>query len=256
MMPALFLAHGAPSLVIEDNAYTHFLQKLAAELPRPDAIVVFTAHWESDVQLISRAQTYGTLHDFYGFPDEMYQMTYPAPGNPQLADRIGELLHASGIPSRQDETRPLDHGVWALLKLLYPHADIPVVALSVHPFLAPAEQYRIGQALAPLRQENVLIIGSGGTVHNLRRLQWGGGETAPWAVEFDDWIAGKLSSWNTDALFRYEELAPYAKEAVPRSEHFVPLLPVMGAGDSARQASLLYRMYQYGSLSLSAWQFS
>lgn len=256
MMPSFFLAHGAPSLVIEDNAYTEFLQKLAAELPQPDAIVVFTAHWESDVQLISRAQTHGTLYDFYGFPDEMYQMTYPAPGNPQLADRISELLNTSGIPSRQDETRPLDHGVWALLKLLYPNADIPVVAMSVNPFLAPAEQYRIGQALAPLRQENVLIIGSGGTVHNLRRLQWGGGQTASWAVEFDEWIADKLRTWDIEALFRYEELAPYAKEAVPRNEHFIPLFPVLGSADNTKQATRLHQMYQYGSLSLAAWQFN
>ncbi|WCN37464.1 DODA-type extradiol aromatic ring-opening family dioxygenase [Aneurinibacillus uraniidurans] len=255
MMPAFFLAHGAPSLVIEENSYTEFLSKLVAELPRPKAIVVFTAHWESDVQLISSAQTHRTLYDFSGFPAEMYEMTYPAPGDPELAGSITKLLANEGIPSRQDDTRPLDHGVWALLKLMYPNADIPVVAMSVNPFLPPAEQYRIGQALAPLRDEDVLIIGSGGTVHNLRRLQWGGGQPEPWAMEFDQWVNEKLVTWNTEDMFRYDELAPHVREAVPRNEHFIPLLPIMGAGDRTRQAALLHQVYQYGSLSLSAWKF-
>lgn len=258
MTASLFLAHGSPMLVIEEHAYTRYLKTLAGSMPRPKAIVVFSAHWESPVQLISGAKEYETIYDFYGFPDELYQMTYPAKGDPELARKIQRLFAEAGIHSEIDHERGLDHGAWSVLKLLYPYADIPVIALSVNPSLGNAQQYEIGKALAALRQDNVLIIGSGGTVHNLRRVEWEAkeGEAESWAVEFDDWFRERLADWDLEQIFRYETLAPHAKLAVPRNEHFVPLLLAMGAADETRAARLLHRSYQLGTLSLCVWQFA
>jgi 4,5-DOPA dioxygenase extradiol len=264
MLPTLFVAHGAPTLAIENNAYTDFLSQYAMDLPdryaRPEAIVIFTAHWESRVQQISSVDPYEMIYDFGGFPDELYQITYPAAGSPELAEEIAQLLAQEGIPYEKHTSRGLDHGSWVPLRLLAPKADIPVVQLSVNPLLVAEEQYRIGRALSSLRHKNVLVIGSGGTVHNLWRVDFRQAVPEPWAVAFDQWIAEKLELWDTESLFAYMEQAPYAREAVPRNEHFIPLLYAMGAAElpnreSAAQAQLLFREYQYGSLSLSSWQF-
>jgi len=256
MMPSYFFAHGAPSIVLEQNGYTAFLKHLAAQIPKPKAIVLFSAHWEQPVQTISAADTYSTIYDFGGFQDELYRMTYPAKGERSVSDQIQSLFSKHGIASELDEERGLDHGAWAVLKLIYPDADIPVVALSVNRYLTNEQQYQIGKALSELREQDVLIIGSGGTVHNLRSLKWQADRVDEWAESFDNWLQSKLETWDIDALFSYRELAPYAQEAVPTNEHFIPLLLAMGAGDRNRQAKLLHRSYQYGNLSLSCWQFN
>jgi 4,5-DOPA dioxygenase extradiol len=256
MIPSYFFAHGAPSIVLEQNAYTSFLKEFAGNITKPKAIVIFSAHWEDTVQTISTADTYGTIYDFSGFQDELYQMTYPAKGERLLSDKIHSLFAKQGIQSGLDEVRGLDHGSWAVLKLIYPDVDIPVVALSVNRHLSNEEQYRIGRALSELREQDVLIIGSGGTVHNLRRLNWQAERADDWAESFDSWLQSKLEAWDMNALFNYRELAPYAQESVPTNEHFIPLLLAMGAGDKNRQAKLLHRSYQYGNLSLSCWQFN
>lgn len=255
MMPAYFFAHGAPSLVLENNDYTDLLKQFKNQTQRPKAIVLFSAHWEASVQTIGAAETYETIYDFGGFQDELYQMTYPAHSDRGLVEEIQTLFAQHGIACVQDEQRGLDHGAWAVLKLLYPEADIPVVALSVNRHLSNEQQYAIGKALTSLREQDVLIIGSGGTVHNLRRLNWRADGIEAWAEQFDQWIQEKLEAWDLEALFRYRELAPYAETAVPTSEHFIPLLLAMGAGDATRKAQLLHRSYQYGNLSLSCWQF-
>ncbi|WP_438433782.1 dioxygenase family protein [Gorillibacterium sp. sgz500922] len=258
MMPAYFFAHGAPSLVIEDHAYTQYLKSFASTLPaRPKGIVLFSAHYESPVQEVGAPETYGTVYDFSGFPDELYQMTYPAPGAPELAAEIAGLLSDANVPSRLNAVRGLDHGAWAVLKLIFPEADIPVVALSVNRHRTNREQYELGRAIGQLRERDILVIGSGGVVHNLRRISWGAGPDAiaPWALEFDRWMEERLTAWNTEELFQYEQLAPHAELAVPTNEHFIPLLLAMGSADADRQARLLHRSYQWGSLSLTAWQF-
>lgn len=255
MMPSFFIAHGAPSLAIENHAYTEFLKGLAAELPRPKAIVLFSAHWESREQQVSGSESYETIYDFSGFQPELYQVEYPASGAPGLAKEIQALFGEQSIPAAIDTERGLDHGAWVVLHLMYPAADIPVIALSVNRYLSNEEQYRIGQAINSLREHNILIIGSGGTVHNLRRLDWGASDVNEWAAEFDGWLQEKLEAWDTESLFKYEQLAPHAREAVPTPEHFIPLLLAMGAGDTGRKASLLHRSYQFGSLSLSCWRF-
>ncbi|TLS51250.1 dioxygenase [Paenibacillus antri] len=255
MMPSYFFAHGAPSIVLEDNEYTRLLRNFKDQTPKPKAIVLFSAHWEEPTQSIGAAETYETIYDFGGFQDELYEMTYPAQSDRSLSEQVQALFSKHGIQSVLNERRGLDHGAWAVLKMLYPEADIPVVAMSVNRLLSNEQQYNIGKALAELREQDVLIIGSGGTVHNLRRLNWRSEGIDEWALRFDLWLQDKLESWDTEALFRYRESAPYAEEAVPTSEHFIPLLLAMGTGDSNRQAKLLHRSYQYGNLSLSCWRF-
>ncbi|WP_139999720.1 DODA-type extradiol aromatic ring-opening family dioxygenase [Paenibacillus paridis] len=256
MMPSYFFAHGAPSIVLENNEYTQLLKTFKEHSPKPKAIVLFSAHWEEEVQTVSAAEEYETIYDFGGFQDELYQMTYPAKSDRSLAEKIHSLFAKHGVQSVQNERRGLDHGAWAVLKLLYPEADIPVIALSVNRYLPNEQQYKIGKALAELREQDVLIIGSGGTVHNLRRLNWQSEGIEPWAEQFDNWLQSKLESWDTEALFHYREQAPHAMDAVPTSEHFIPLLLAMGTGDAQRKAKLLHRSYQYGNLSLSCWQFN
>lgn len=255
MMPSFFFAHGAPSLVLEQHAYTDFLKSIAGLLPQPKAIVLFSAHWEANTQRVSAVDTYSTIYDFSGFSPELYRVTYPARGERSISDQIRLLLEEQGIPSVLDHERGLDHGAWAVLKLIYPQADIPVIALSVDPGLSNEQQYKLGQALGALREQDVLVIGSGGTVHNLRRVNWNASAADDWALAFDSWLQEKVGAWDTEALFRFEELAPHAAAAVPTREHFIPLLLAMGTGDRNRKATLLHRSYQYGNLSLSGWQF-
>ncbi|MDN4067122.1 class III extradiol ring-cleavage dioxygenase [Paenibacillus vini] len=256
MLPSYFFAHGAPSIVLEDNKYTNLLKHFKKDTPRPKAIVLFSAHWEEPVQTVSATETYETIYDFGGFQDELYRMTYPAKSDLKLVEQIQLLFTKHGIGNVRNEKRGLDHGAWSVLKLLYPDADIPVIALSVNRHLPNEQQYQIGKALAELREQDVLIIGSGGTVHNLGRLNWRSQGVDEWAEQFDTWLQSKIESWDMKSLFQYRELAPNAHAAVPTNEHFIPLLLAMGTGDANRKAELLHRSYQYGNLSLSCWQFN
>lgn len=258
MMPSYFFAHGAPSLVLEDHAYSRFLKEFVTlKGLKPKAVVLFSAHWEEPVQTIGAADPYGTIYDFSGFQEELYRITYPAPGDPQLARKVQALFAEQGISARLDRERGLDHGAWAVLKLLFPEADVPVVALSVNRNLSNRQQYDLGKALQELREQDVLVIGSGGTSHNLRRLSWGAGpeDVDGWAAAFEDWLQEKLEAWDLEALFDYRNQAPYAETAVPTNEHFIPLLLAMGTGDRNREAKLLHRSFQLGSLSLIGWEF-
>lgn len=259
MMPSLFIAHGSPTLAIEDNVYTQFLNTLGKTLPIPKAVVLFSAHWVSPVQKVSNVDEFKMIYDFYGFPDEMYNIVYPAKGNKDVTIDIVDLFKEQGISFRVDETRGLDHGAWVILRLLYPNADIPVISMSVNPNLSPEEQYRIGASLSKLREKDVLIIASGGLVHNLRALNWSqtNDEADKWAVEFEDWIGDHINKWDLDMLFKYDALAPNAELAVPPygNEHFIPLFYAMGAAHQEKQSKLVHHNYHYGNLSHSVWQF-
>lgn len=255
MTPSLFLAHGAPLIAIQNNDYTRFLRTLGEQF-NPKAIVIFTAHWESETLTISfRDDVYETIYDFSGFPEELYNMTYPAKGSTRIAAMLEERFTQKGIPVKKDARRGLDHGSWTLLHHLYPKADIPVVQLSVNPYLPPKEQYRIGEALQGLDEEHILIIGSGVTVHNLRMLRWGDPTAEAWATEFDDWLIERMQNKEWDALFAYEEHAPHARYAVPRAEHFVPLFIAMGSGGANADAKVIHRSYEHGTLSYLCLQF-
>ena len=256
MIPSVFIAHGAPLLAIEDNGYTRFLTDLG-KLYHPRAVILFSAHWISGTQKVSNVEHYETIHDFGGFPEELYQIQYPASGDAILAKEVELLLTAEGISYQVDSKRGLDHGAWVVLRLLYPNADVPVISMSVNPRLTPKEQYQIGRSLRSLREKEVLIIASGGTVHNLGALQWGSHQVDPWAQEFDQWLEGRLFTWDLNSLFQYKDIAPHVELAVPLlgNEHFIPLFYAMGAADEVKKATLLHRSYQYGSLSHSVWQF-
>lgn len=255
-LPTLFIAHGSPTLAIEDNEYTAFLRELGARMPLPKGLVVFSAHFDEPVQTLSMDEKHSTMHDFYGFPSEMYRLEYPAVGDPELSQRISELFKKENLPVKLMKGRGLDHGVWVILRHMFPEANIPVTVLSIDSQRSPAEQYQIGQMLAPLREEGILLIGSGGLVHNLRKLSQQE-EPETWAIEFDDWVADRLEHWNLRELFAYDKKAPHAQDAVPSyaSEHFAPLFYMMGAADQDRKAERWFQMYQYGSLSLNCWQF-
>ncbi|WHY90958.1 class III extradiol ring-cleavage dioxygenase [Neobacillus cucumis] len=255
MIPSLFLAHGSPMLAIEDNNYTRFLEKLGQQY-HPKAIVIFTAHWEAEILTISSLdESYETIYDFYGFPPELYEIKYPAKGSTKIAQSLKERLAQAGIPSNLDTKRGLDHGSWTMLSKMYPNADIPVVQVSVHPFLPMDAQFKIGEALKGLGQEEILVIGSGVTVHNLRIVHWGQKEPEPWAVAFDDWLLEKIEKQDLASLFQYEKQAPNAKTAVPRPEHFVPFFIAMGSGNGLDQAQPIYRDYEFGTLSYLCMKF-
>jgi len=259
MQPALFIAHGAPTLAVENNGYTRFLNVLGRSMKRPKAVILFSAHWESSIQKVSRVKSYQTIHDFGGFPNKLYEIQYPAKGSPAITEEIERLLKESQVCFQIDEERGLDHGAWVVLRVLFPDAEVPVVAMSVNPNLTPENQYRIGQALSELRKKDVLIIGSGGTVHNLSmvNLRKDEGDTDEWAIEFDEWLAQQVERWDLDSLFHYGLQAPHASLAVPPygKEHFIPLFYAMGASDDSRKAELLHRNYQFGNLSHSVWRF-
>jgi 4,5-DOPA dioxygenase extradiol len=258
MMPALFVAHGSPQMAIEDNLYTQFLNQLGKTLGKPRAIVLFSAHWEAPMQHVSDVDAYEMIYDFWGFPDSLYQIRYPAKGHHALAEEIESLLIEHGVPFNRESKRGLDHGAWVVLRLMYPNADIPVIAMSVNPALTSEEQYQIGMALSSLRAKDVLIIGSGGTVHNLRALRFDdNGKIDDWAIDFDEWLSENLLSWNLPSLFYYLTVAKAAKFAVPPhgTEHFIPIFYAMGAADDVQKAKLLHRSYRFGNLSQSVWQF-
>lgn len=259
MLPALFIAHGAPLLAIENNEYTQFLHSLGKEMPKPKAIVLFSAHWESSVQKVSNVDEFETIYDFGGFPEALYRIKYPAKGNSAITKKVMELFAKQGVPFEMDTTRGLDHGAWIVLRMLYPKVDIPVISMSVNPQLTPEEQYKIGKSLSSLREKDILIIASGGTVHNLRALRMASdnGTVDQWAFDFDKWLEQQINNWNLESLFKYDILAPNAEYAVPSygNEHFIPLFYAMGAADQEKSGKLLHRSYRYGNLSHSVWQF-
>lgn len=259
-MPVLFIAHGSPMIALEDSAYTNFLDRLAESLPVPQAIAMFSAHWEEAVQTVNGAARLETMYDFGGFPDALYQVRYNPPGDPARAERIAGLLADAGVEHRVDRGRALDHGAWTILHRVFPAQMIPVVELSVNARLAPAQQYDIGRALSPLRDEGVLIVASGVTVHNFAMMRFArdDGQAAPWARAFEAWLDDVVLNWRLDDLFNYADRAPLAEKAVPprAREHFVPLLYAAGAADATRQARLEYRDFPWGVMSNTVYRFN
>lgn len=255
MLPSLFISHGSPMLALRPSASGPALAQLAASLPRPKAIVLVSAHWETADLQVTRSSAPGTWHDFHGFPEALYRLQYPAPGLPELAERVIHLLAQANLPATADEQRPLDHGAWVPLSLMYPKADIPVVQLSLPSAAGPALQTRIGQALRDLRNEGVLLIGSGSITHNLRELDWQAGPSniAPaWAQDFRDWIVDRLQRGDEPALHAYRQQAPYATRNHPTDEHLLPLFFARGAGD---RFQVEHQGFSEGTLGMDIYSF-
>lgn len=230
-MPVLYLSHGAPPLA-DDATWTRQLANWSAELPRPRAILIVSAHWEEAPLTIGATSTRPLVYDFWGFPQRYYQVEYPAPGAPELAAKVRALL---GGEVHDDPERGLDHGAYVPLVEMYPQADVPVLQVSM-PTLDPRELHRLGQRLAPLRDDGVLIMGSGFFTHNLHEISMSAGADVPppnWSSEFDAWGAEVLSAADVDALLDFERKAPGPRIAHPRTEHFAPLFVALGAGEGA-----------------------
>jgi len=255
MIAPVFLAHGSPFTIFENTDYTKFLAEFGRTY-RPDAIVIFSAHFESDVTTVSATDdVHEMVYDYYGFPDEYYQVRYPARGSTAVASLVEERLCKRGIPVRS-RYRGLDHGVFPIMMHAYPDADIPIVPVSVHPFLPPKQQFAIGEALRGLEEQGVMVIGSGFVVHNLRVFDMR--KDAPpqeWAVQFSGWIRDKVLAGDTESLVRYESLAPYANMAVPRPEHLVPLFIAMGSGNPERKPQVLFDTMEHGTMSTLSFRF-
>ncbi|WP_439888205.1 DODA-type extradiol aromatic ring-opening family dioxygenase [Pseudomonas sp. MBLB4123] len=255
MLPSLFISHGSPMLALEPGASGPALARLAGQLPRPRAILVVSAHWESADLRVTGAARPATWHDFRGFPAQLYAVQYPAPGDPRLAEQIAERLNVAGLPTDLDAERPLDHGAWVPLSLMYPAADIPVVQLSLPSEQGPALQSRIGRALADLRKQDVLLIGSGSITHNLGELDWHAGpETIePWAQAFRDWMVDRLAAGDDAALHDYRRLAPQALRNHPSDEHLLPLFFARGAGGAFR---VEHSGFTHGALGMDIYSFA
>lgn len=235
-----------------------FLAGLGQQLERPKAILCISAHWNTSYPIVSAASLPQTIHDFSGFPRELYQMQYPAKGAPNLAAKVVDLLNAAGIQSDIHPNRGLDHGAWNPLMLIYPDADVPVTQLSIQAHLSPAHHLAVGQALQPLRNEGVLVLASGSATHNLGKLGGYSYNAAPpeWVEQFADWLTDAVTKGKFEELLNYRAKAPYAIDNHPTDEHLLPLFVALGAGGKTANGNLLHSSFTYGLLSMAAYSFS
>ena len=252
-LPALFVAHSAPPLALDNHKGSDY-QRLGESLPTPDAILVFSAHWEGNQLAFGETNQHNTLvYDFAGFKPELYQLQYPAPGAPDLIAKIGELI--GNKQKLQQSNRGLDHGVWVPFIHMWPNANIPILQMNIPNTLSDRELFELGQQLNPLRKDNVLIVGSGGITHNLRAVNpQHTGSPPEWAYTFDQWVESTLMEHNYDKLIRWQSHAPHARMNHPTPEHFRPLLIAAGA---AQQESVSFPItgFEWGSMSRRSVQF-
>ena len=252
-MPVVFVSHGAPDTLLKSPDTVACWRELGQVIPEPAAILVVSAHWETRMPTVSLADAPETIHDFSGFSPELYRMQYRAPGAPALAARVVSLLSSVGIAADIHPSRGLDHGAWVPLSAMYPQADVPVTQLSLTRNASTATNFELGQALAPLREEGVLIVASGAITHNFSWLDWHAEDETkfPQAKIFTDWVAEKLAAQNVSALLAYRS-APYGAESHPTEEHFLPLLVALGAADG--DVPVRYRpRFAYGGLAMDAY---
>ncbi len=249
-LPAVFFGHGNPMNALERNAYTERWSALGTELPRPRAVLAISAHWYVPATLVTAAAHPRTIHDFGGFPRELYEVEYPAPGDAALAERVQELLAPLAVAG--DTGWGLDHGTWSVLTHVYPAADVPVVQLSIDETQPPAFHYALGQRLAPLRDEGILIAGSGNIVHNLHAYAWGRhpAQQFDWATRFEQQARALMDAGEHAPLVDYEALGDDALLSVPTPEHYLPLLYVLGAQQQGERTSYPVEGGDGGSISM------
>ncbi len=259
MLPALFLSHGSPMTALTDSPARDFLLGLGATLPEtPSAILVISAHWETDRPALNAVVRNETIYDFYGFPEALSRLRYEAPGAPALAGEIAGALRAAGFDAAIDNARGLDHGAWVPLKLAFPAAEIPVLQLSVQTRLGPSHHYRLGAVLSAFRRAGVLILGSGSFTHDLRRFRRGQAVDAPETPDitaFSDWMDEKLRAHDVEALLNYRRLAPFAAEEHPTEEHLLPLYVALGAAGPQAGAVRLHQSVEFGFLRMDSYAF-
>lgn len=251
-MPAVFFGHGSPMNTLEDNPHTAAWRRLGASLPQPRAILSVSAHWYVRGTAVTAMQSPPTIHDFYGFPQPLFDVQYPAPGDPALAARVRELL--APVDTKMDDGSGLDHGTWSVLAHVYPKADIPVVQLSIDATQPPEFHYEMGRRLKPLRDEGVLVIGSGDVVHNLGVIRWPNGKSGAqaydWATRFNDRVRELLVAGEHAPLTDYAAMGNDARMSIPTPEHYLPLLYVLGTQHEDEQVSFATDGIELGSISM------
>ena len=246
-MPVVFFGHGSPMNTLERNAYTEAWRKIGEAIPAPKAIVCVSAHWYTEGTAVTAMNRPRTIHDFYGFPQSLFDVQYPAPGKPELARRVRELL--APVDVALDDSWGLDHGTWSVLKHVYPQADIPVVQLSIDGTQPPQHHYETARRLAPLRDEGILVAGSGNVVHNLRLMR-PGAQAFDWAVRFNESIRGALAARDHATLIGFEKLGADARLSVPTPEHYLPLLYIAGLQREDESMTFPVDGYDLGSVSM------
>lgn len=252
-LPSLFVAHGSPMTVLLEDDYTDALKSFSRNNPRPAAIVIASAYWNTiDEVEITANNDISIKHDFRGFPDELYSIQYDAPGSVELAQRVSWLFMLRGIGAKLNIERKIDHGVWIPLINLYPEADIPVIEISLPFAMEPREIMRLGHTLAPLREQGVLLVGSGAVVHNMKKVRWHQkyGPADSWAFQTNAWVKNKLNNAEIEELLHFEQLAPNASKAQPSPEHLLPLYFVIGSSLSGDQVEVVYDGFHYGNMSM------
>ena len=252
-LPGLFISHGSPMLALDPEQVGPALQRLGHNLPRPQAIIVMSAHWESSALEVNTGVRPETWHDFRGFPQPLYELRYPAPGSPELAEEILQLLAETHLPAHANSTRPRDHGVWMPLLHMYPEADIPVIEISLPMNMNADQIYKIGQTLAPLREKQILLIGSGSITHNLKELSWQdqSDKTPEWASTFRNYVVSKLNHSNYDAVLEWDTI-PFLSKNHPTLEHFAPIFFAMGTGP---RFSIVHSSFSMGALGMDIYRF-
>jgi len=251
--PVFFISHGAPTFALEGGQSGASLRALGQQLDGLKAVLVVSPHWQTSALQVLTTPRPETVHDFGGFSAALYQLQYPAPGQPELAQEALRLLAQAGWPVTADANRGLDHGAWVPLMHLLPKADVPVFQVSMPYQLDTAGALALGRALAPLRDQGVLIVGSGSLTHNLYELQAPGAPAAAYAVEFAHWIRQAVTGADVDALLDYRLHAPHAERAHPTQEHFLPLLMALGASHEAEAAQVIAGDMSYGVLSMESY---
>lgn len=249
--PVLFVSHGAPDVALERGGFQAAVAGFAASVGRPRAIVIVSAHWTTRRDVgVTAAPRNRLVFDFGGFDPALYAIDWPAPGAPDVAARVAALLRAAGFPSVLDPARGLDHGAWIPLRLAYPDAGVPVVQVAL-PDAPPGDLLRLGAALAPLRDEGILLVASGGIVHNLGAVRLGDdGDPDPWALAFDAWCRDRVAALDADGLARWREDAPDARRAQPTPEHLAPIFVAMGARLPGDRAETIHEGIRHGNLSM------
>jgi 4,5-DOPA dioxygenase extradiol len=249
-MPVLFIGHGNPMNAIEETPFAAAWRKTAERITRPKVILCVSAHWETDGTKVTAMTSPRTIHDFYGFPDELFQVQYPAQGAPELANRVVELLGTDEV--KPDESWGLDHGTWSMLRRMYPEADIPVIQLSLDRKKSPHEHVAMAKQLLPLRDEGVLVIGSGNIVHNLSLVRWHDNTPYPWALEFNALATGLMIAGETDRLADYPSLGETARLSIPTNEHYLPLLYALSLRTTNDPVSFFTDQVVLGSISMQS----
>jgi 4,5-DOPA dioxygenase extradiol len=249
-LPAFFFGHGNPMHAIGDNEYTKAWVEIGRSIPRPEAVVAVSAHWYPPATMVTAMESPRTIHDFGGFPEELFAVEYPAPGSPSLARRLGELLRPTGVAL--DDRWGLDHGTWAVLRHVYPDADVPIVQLSIDETQPARVHYELGRRLAPLRDEGVLVVGSGNLVHNLHTYAWGRHVQEPydWAVRFETRARELMLRHDHEPLIEYERLGRDAMLSAPTPDHYLPLLYVLGSRREGEDVSFPVEGIDGGSISM------